>query len=341
MTKRDYSLEKNLDLKVSQVMSSKVVASKPGIKLSEAANILKKYKIEKLPLVDNEKLIGLVTRQDIMKLQKWKNSCRDRKGRLLVGGAIGVNDCLERASALVKAGVDVLVLDIAHAHSDFVIERLKELKSNFNIDVMVGNIATAKAAEDLINSGADGLKVGIGPSPVCTTRIMSGSGIPQLTAILDVCSVARKFNVPVSADGGAKYPGDITKAIAAGASTVYSGSFFSGTDESPGMIIMIDGKRFKRYMGSASYDSSHERKENLDGKKYKEKMNIFVEGVSTLVDYKGPVEEVINELVKGLRSGISYCGAANIKEVQETAEFIKISPSGFEESKSNGKKLSE
>ncbi len=339
MTKRDYSLEKNLDLKVSEVMTSKLIASKPGIKLSEAANILKKYKIEKLPLINDEKLVGLVTRQDIMKLQKWKNSCRDKKGRLLVGGAVGIKDCLERSSALVNSGVDVLVLDIAHAHSNFIIEKLKELKSNFNIDIMVGNIATAKAAEDLISAGADGLKVGIGPSPVCTTRIMSGSGVPQLSAILDVCSVAG--NIPVSADGGAKYPGDITKAIAAGASTVYSGSLFSGTDESPGMIIMIDGKRFKRYMGSASYDSNHERKEKLEGKIYKEKINIFVEGVSTLVDYKGPVEEIINGLVKGLKSGISYCGASNIKEVQETAEFIKISHSGFEESKSNGKKLSE
>ena len=233
------------------------------------------------------------------------------------------------------------MLDIAHCHSDLAIQRIKELKHNFKVDVIAGNIATAEAAKDLIKAGADGLKVGIGPSPVCTTRIISGSGVPQLTAIMDVVKIARKYDIPVCADGGMKYPGDVTKAIAAGASSIFSGSIFSGTDEAPGMIIMKDGKRYKKYMGSASYDSNHERQESKEGKSVKERLDVFVEGVVILVDYKGAVQEVIRGMVKGLQSGISYCGARNIKEMQEKAEFIQITSSGWEESGSRGTKLSE
>jgi len=342
-TSRDYLFETDFSKKISEVMTGKdeLVTGEYGISLDEAKTILHKHRIEKLPLLENGKLKGLMTTKDIMKLATWPNACRDDKGRLRVGGAVGVKDTVERASALVSAGADVIVLDVAHGHSDLVIKRLKELKENLNVDVMVGNIATAEAAYDLIQAGADGVKVGIGPSPVCTTRLISGSGVPQLTAIQDVCSVAKKYDIPVCADGGIKYPGDISKAIAAGASSVFCGSLFAGTDEAPGYVIMKDGKRYKRYMGSASYDSNHERKENLDGVKVKDKLDVFVEGVSTLVDYKGPVEEVIKSAVKGLQSGLSYCGARTIEEMQQNAEFIQITSNGWEESLSRGTKLSE
>ncbi len=343
-TRRDYLFEKNLDKKISEVMTpiESLITAPYGISADEAKQILHANRIEKLPLVAEDGTIrGLITTQDLVKIEYWGNAARDKKGRLMVAGAVGVKDTLERAAALVNAGADCLVLDIAHAHSDYFIEKLRELKFTFNIDVMAGNIATADAARDLIAAGADGLKVGIGPSPVCTTRIISGSGVPQLTAILEVAEVAKNSGIPVSADGGMKYPGDCVKALAAGASTIYSGSFFAGTDESPGMILMKDGKRYKRYIGSASYDSGHERKEKEEGKEIREKMDIFVEGVSNLVDYKGPVEEVIKGLVKGIKSGMSYAGARNIPELHECSEFIEITPSGWEESLSRGQKVSE
>lgn len=342
-TSRDYLFEENFEKRISEVMTpkEKLITAPYGIELGEAKKILFKHRIEKLPLLEHGRLRGLITTKDIKKLENWPNACRDGKGRLRVGAAVGVKDTLERAAALIAAGADVIVLDIAHCHSDLAIQRVKELKANFSVDVMAGNIATGEAARDLIEAGADGLKVGIGPSPVCTTRIISGSGVPQLTAIIDVVDVAKQHNIPVSADGGIKYPGDVAKALAAGASTIYSGNLFAGTTEAPGMIIMKEGKRYKRYMGSASYDSNHERKENLEKRKYKDKLNIFVEGVSTLVDYKGAVEEVILSVMKGVRSGISYCGARNIKEMQENAEFIRITSSGWIESKSRGEKLSE
>ncbi|MBI4738925.1 IMP dehydrogenase [Candidatus Woesearchaeota archaeon] len=342
-TSRDYLFENDLTKRIAEVMTpqERLVTAPFGIPLEEAKDILHKYRIEKLPLMQNEKVKGLITTQDIKKLEYWPNACRDEKGKLRVGAAVGVKDAVERGAALIDAGVDVLVFDIAHCHSDLAIQRLKELKSTFKIDVMAGNIATGQGAKDLIEAGADGLKVGIGPSPVCTTRLISGSGIPQLTAIMDVYEVAKEHDVPVCVDGGMKYSGDITKALAAGASTAFSGSLFAGTDESPGYIITKDGKRYKRYMGSASYDSNHERKENLEGKKVKERLDVFVEGVSTLVDYKGAVEEVIKGLVKGLRSGISYCGGRTIDEMRKNAEFIQITGASWEESKSHGAKLSD
>lgn len=342
-TSRDYLFETDMNKRISEVMTPKerLVTASYGISLDEAKILLHKHRIEKLPLLEHGRLLGLITTKDIMKIESWPYANRDSKGRLRVGAAIGVKDSLQRAEALIAAGADVLILDIAHAHSDLVLQRVKELKANFSIDLMVGNIATADAARDLIEAGADGLKVGIGPSPVCSTRIISGSGVPQLTAVMDVCSVAKLYGVPVCADGGMKYPGDVSKALAAGATSVFSGSFFSGTDEAPGMIIMKDGKRYKRYMGSASYDSSHERKESQEGKKIKEKLDVFVEGVATLVDYKGPVEEVIKGVLKGVQSGFSYCGARTIQEMHEKAEFIQITASAWEESLSRGTKLSD
>ena len=245
-TKRDYLFENDLRKPVHIVMTPKerLITAEYGIDLEEAKKILHHHRIEKLPLMSDGRVKGLVTTKDINRLEKWSQACRDKRGRLRVAAALGTSDTIERARTLIAAGVDLLVLDVAHAHSNFVIERLKELKATFQIDVMVGNIGTAEAAKDLIEAGADGLKVGIGPSKVCSTRIISGAGMPQLTAVMDVVSVAKQYNIPVTADGGMKYPGDISKAIAAGASTIYSGSFFAGTDEAPGMIIMKDGKRF-------------------------------------------------------------------------------------------------
>ncbi len=342
-THRDYLFETDLNKAVREMMTpkEKLVTAEYGITLEEAKKILHQSRIEKLPLLQNGQVRGLITTQDICKLEHWPEASRDKKGRLMVGAAIGVKGTIERAEALIAAGVDVLVLDVAHAHSDGVIQCLRELKANFSVDVMVGNIATAEAAQDLIEAGADGLKVGIGPSPVCTTRVMSGAGVPQLTAVMNVVEVARNYGVPVTADGGMKYPGDVAKAIAAGASSIYSGSFFAGTDEAPGMIIMKDGKRYKKYAGSASYDSNHIRKEHELGKHLKEKIDIFVEGIATLVDYKGAVEDVVKGLRKGLQSAISYCGATNIREMQDNAEFIQITSSGWQESLGRGNKMSE
>lgn len=342
-TAKDYLFELNLQKSVSEVMTPKerLITAQEGIKLNEAKQILQKHRIEKLPILMNGQIKGLMTTKDIKRLEFWPNASRDQKGRLMVGAAVGVKNTCERAKALIKAGADVIILDIAHCHSDLAIQRIKELKFSFNIDIVAGNIATGEAARDLIEAGADGLKVGIGPSPVCTTRIISGSGVPQLTAVMDVCKIAKEYNVPVSADGGIKFPGDLSKAIAAGAMTAYCGSLFAGTDEAPGMIVTKDGKRYKRYMGSASYDSNHERKENLEGKRHKKKLDIFVEGVSSLVDYKGPVRDIIKGMTKGLRSGISYCGARNILEMQNNAEFMQITSAGWEESKSRGKKISD
>lgn len=342
-TKRDYLFEEDLTKKISDVMTLKedLIFAPYKISLEEAKQILKKNRIEKLPLIEGGKLMGLITTQDILNLERWSNAARDSKGRLRVAAAVGVKDTVERAGKLIAAGVDVIVLDIAHAHSDLAIRRLKEYKSDYDTDILVGNIATKEAARDLIDAGADGLKVGIGPSPVCTTRIISGSGMPQLTAIRDVYSMAKRFDIPVCADGGMTYPGDISKALAAGAESICSGSFFAGTSEAPGYIIMKDGKRYKRYAGSASYESNHERKEKLENRKYKDKLDIFVEGVSNLVDYKGPVADVIKSLLKGVRSGVSYCGARNIRGMQRNAEFIRVTSSGWQESLSRGQKLSE
>lgn len=342
-TSRDYLFEDDLQRNITEVMTSKarLVTAPFGISLEEAKRLLHQHRIEKLPLIEGGIVRGLITTQDIKKLEYWPQACRDTKGRLRVGAAVGVKDTLERAKLLVAAEVDVLILDIAHCHSDLAIQRLKELKKYFQVDVMAGNIATAEAARDLIEAGADGLKVGIGPSPVCTTRIIAGAGVPQLTAIMNVVSAAKSYQIPVCADGGMKYPGDVVKALAAGASSIFSGYLFAGTDEAPGMIIMKEGKRYKRYMGSASYDSGHEREESKMGKSVKERLDIFVEGVATLVDYKGQVTDVIKSLVKGIKSGMSYCGAHTLLEMQQQAEFIQITAAGWEESKSRGEKLSE
>lgn len=334
-TSRDYLFEPDLSQPLSSVMTQRdqMIVGSESTTIEEAKKILHQHRIEKLPLLNQlGKIAGLITSQDIVKLEEWPLANRDEKGRLRVAAAVGVKDALIRSQACVEAGADVIVLDIAHGHSEVLLSALRSIKKELSVDVLAGNIATAEAAKALIEAGADGLKVGIGPSPVCSTRLVSGSGIPQLTAIMDVSSVAKKFDVPVCADGGLSLSGDIVKALAAGASCAYSGSLFAGTDECPTPIIMDNGKRFKRYMGSASYDSNHERKEHLDHQKYKQNVDVFVEGVSKLVEYKGSVSMVVKELVKGIKSGISYGGGATIGELQQNAEFIQITPSGWNES---------
>lgn len=342
LTRRDHLFVKDDTTLVKDIMTTKLIVADYGISLDEAKEILYKNRIEKLPLLEDDKIKGLITIQDINKLEYWSNACRDNKGRLCVGAAVGVKDTIERAYKLVSAGTDVIVLDVAHAHSDYVINKLKKLKVTFpHIDVMVGNIATGEAALDLILAGADGLKVGIGPSSVCTTRVVSGAGIPQLTAIMNVVAVAKLHDIPVCADGGMKYSGDIVKALAAGASSIYSGYFFAGTDESSGKMVIRNGKRYKIYKGSASYDSCHERREKEDNKIIKERIDTFVEGVATLVDYKGPVYNVIQNLIKGIQSGFSYCGSMNIVEMQEHATFIQITNNSWEESLATSNIISE
>lgn len=345
LTSRDYQFETDTQKPVAAMMTGreKLIWAPPHISMQEAKQILHEHRIEKLPLLEGTTIKGLITTQDIRTLEQWPQATRDDKGRLRVAGAVGVKDALERSEALISAGADVIVLDIAHAHSDAFIAQLQALKQAFpHIDVMAGNIATAQAAKDLIEAGADGLKVGIGPSPVCTTRIISGAGIPQLTAIMSVCHVAKQYGIPVTADGGIKYSGDIAKAIAAGASSIYAGSLFAGTDESPGPILIKDGKRFKKYYGSASYENTHNRKEQERNTSIKHRLtDVYVEGVSSLVDYAGPVGGVINGLKRGLQSGISYCGAQNIAQMQQQAEFVRITSSGWHESGSRGNKTSE
>lgn len=339
LTNRDYNYEQDDSKSVKDLMTprAELITAKPGTELDEAKKILYEHRIEKLPLVESGEIEGLVTSQDIKKLEEWPNSNRDDKGKLKVAAATGVTDTLTRAEKLIKADVDVLVLDIAHGHSDMMLERIKEVKNNFDIDVMAGNIATKAAAKDLIEAGVDGLKIGIGPSPVCTTRVRAGAGVPQFSAVKNVCEYANKKGVPATADGGMKTPGDAAKALAAGATSIYSGSLFAGTDEAPGRIIFKDGRRYKKYIGSASYESNHKRKERKQGDQIKERLNVFVEGVSSLVDYKGSIGDVVSSLKKGVKSSISYCGAEDIKQMRENSEFVRTTSNGWQESKSRGK----
>jgi len=295
--------------------------------------LLDKYRIEKLPLVDkSNNVIGMITSKDILN-QTSKKATVDKNGQLVVGAAIGVKDYINRASALIDAGVDFLVIDIAHGHSDLALSALKSIKSKFDIEVIVGNVATAEGTMELIENGADGIKVGVGPGSICITRIVTGSGVPQLTAIIDSVSVAKKYGVPIIADGGIKNSGDITKALAAGASTVMLGSLLAGTDESPGEVLVKDGKRVKIIRGMAGYGAnmSKQEKENIRSDIF----DIVPEGVEGLVAYKGPAKDIVKQLHGGLKSGISYCGAHSIQGMQENAEFIRITGSGMRESNSH------
>lgn len=316
-------------------MTKNVITARFDISLEEAEKILEKNKIEKLPLVDDYKNIrGLITYTDIQKQKKYPHASVDKKGRLLVGAAVGVKDTVDRARALIAAEADILVLDIAHGHNKRAIDALRLLKKEFpHVPIVAGNVATARATEDLINAGADCVKVGIGPGAACTTRIVTGCGVPQITAIMDCAVVASKHNIPLIADGGIKTGGDVTKALTAGADTVMVGRLLSGTTESPGMMMVKNGRKVKVYRGSSSFDV------NVKQKKLYEKMldikevtDVVPEGVEATVPYTGDVVEVINQLMGGLRSGMSYVGAKNLQELKYKAEFIKISNAGMRES---------
>ena len=334
ITNRDLRFESDFSKKISESMTKdNLVTGKVGTTLEQAQEILRKYKIEKLPIVDDEGYLkGLITIKDIEKAIRYPNSARDSESRLLVGAAIGVtDDVLERAGALVGANVDVLVLDSAHGHSSNIMATLRKVKEKFpNTTVIAGNIATAAAAEALIESGADAVKVGIGPGSICTTRVVSGIGVPQITAIADVWEVAEKHGIPVIADGGIKYSGDIVKGIAAGANVVMIGSLLAGCEESPGEEEIYQGRRFKVYRGMGSLAAmakgSKDRYFQTGSKK------LVPEGVEGRVPYKGSVSDSIYQLIGGLRSGMGYCGTPTLERLQHEAQFIRITNAGLKES---------
>jgi len=334
VTERDIRFKHNGNTAMTiMTPREKLIVGNQNTDLDQAKELLDKYRIEKLPLVDkSNNVIGMITSKDILN-QTSKKATVDKNGQLVVGAAIGVKDYINRASALIDAGVDFLVIDIAHGHSDLALSAIKSIKSKFDIEVIVGNVATAEGTMELIENGADGIKVGVGPGSICITRIVTGSGVPQLTAIIDSVSVAKKYGVPIIADGGIKNSGDITKALAAGASTVMLGSLLAGTDESPGEVLVKDGKRVKIIRGMAGYGAnmSKQEKENIRSDIF----DIVPEGVEGLVAYKGPAKDIVKQLHGGLKSGISYCGAHSIQGMQENAEFIRITGSGMRESNSH------
>ncbi|WP_338561374.1 IMP dehydrogenase [Paraclostridium sordellii] len=334
ITNRDIKFEDDFTKKVDQVMTSEnLVTAREGINLVEAQQILKKHKIEKLPIVDEEgHLKGLITIKDIEKKIQYPNSAKDAQGRLLCGAALGISaDLMDRVDALVKANVDVVVLDSAHGHSMGVINALKKVKERYpKLQVIAGNVATAAATEDLIKAGADCVKVGIGPGSICTTRVVAGIGVPQVTAVMDCSEVGHKYGVPVIADGGIKYSGDIVKALAAGASICMMGSMFAGTEESPGETVLYRGRSYKTYRGMGSIGAmekgSKDRYFQNDAKK------LVPEGVEGMVAYKGKAEDIVYQMIGGIRAGMGYCGAATIKDLMENSEFIKITSASLKES---------
>lgn len=336
VTERDL-LFANQNDKISDVMTKDVVTANVGVSLDEAKQILHKHRIEKLPLIDESGAIkGLITSKDITNNTDYPNASKDKKGRPLVGAAVGVKgDFLERSESLLESGTDVLVVDIAHGHSENAISTVKNIKKAFpDCELIAGNIATAQGAEDLIKAGVDAVKVGVGSGSICITRVITGSGVPQLTAVMDCAKIGRDHGVPIISDGGTRTSGDATKALAAGASSVMVGSMLGGTDESPGTVLTKNGKRFKVYRGMASLAASIGRKSKETGSiSLEDDLNDYVaEGVEAMVPYKGTVTDILKQLSGGVRSGLSYCGAHTIPQMQENAEFIKMSRAGFAES---------
>ncbi len=337
LTNRDLRFETRYNLKVSEVMTKDHLVTAPiGTTLDKAMKILQKYKIEKLLIVDkDDSLRGLITIKDIEKKIKYPNACKDKLGRLRVGAAVGVNDYMERIPELLKAGVDIVVVDSAHGHHQNVIDAVKGIKKKFpELDLVAGNIATAEAAKDLIKAGADCVKVGMGPGSICTTRVVSGAGVPQITAVMDCVKEADKAGIPVIADGGIKFSGDVTKALAAGASCVMIGSLFAGTEESPGETILYQGRSYKLYRGMGSlgvmergggkdrYFQSHEE----------ERAKLVPEGIEGRVPYKGTLAASVHQLIGGVRSGMGYCGCETLKALREGAQFVRITSAGLRES---------
>lgn len=335
LTNRDLRFETRFNKKVSEVMTEKkLITASVGTDLDAAKKILHKYKIEKLPIVDEDfNLKGLITTKDIEKRRKYPNACKDKVGRLRVGAAIGVGeDAVYRAELLVKAGADVIVIDTAHGHSRSVINTLKTIKKRHNIEVIAGNVATQEGTADLIKAGAGAVKIGIGPGSICTTRIIAGAGVPQITAILDCYAVAKKYKVPLIADGGIKYSGDITKALAAGAHSVMVGGLFAGTDESPGETVLFQGRSYKVYRGMGSIGAMEQGTKDRYMQAGVESKKLVPEGVEGRVPHKGALSQSVNQLIGGLRSGMGYCGCKNLSELRQKARFIRITIAGLRES---------
>jgi IMP dehydrogenase len=339
ITLRDITFETNHNSKISDLMSKNVITAKEGTTIEQAKEILHNHRIEKLPVVDNNnRIVGLITSKDILKMDQYPYASKDKKGRLLVGAAVGVKgDYLERTEALLDAGSDTIVVDIAHGHSENAINTVHMIKKVFpNCELIAGNVATREGTNDLIKAGVDAVKVGVGSGSICITRVITGSGVPQLTAIIESVNVAKEHEVPVISDGGVRTSGDATKALAAGSSSVMIGSLFGGTDESPGKTMIKNGKKFKMYRGMASFYASLGRRYRERGPQvvdsYDDLNDYVPEGVEAMVPYKGSVVEIIRQLVGGLRSGLSYCGAKTILEMHKNAEFIKITSAGYMES---------
>ena len=333
ITNRDMRFITDMGLNIQDVMTkAPLVTAKVGITLEEAAKVLQQHKIEKLPIVDeNDVLQGLVTIKDIEKKERFPNANKDKHGRLRVGAAIGVGQ-IDRATALVEAGVDVIVLDSAHGHSQGIIDTLKLIKKTLDVDVIAGNIATGAAAQDLIDAGADAVKVGIGPGSICTTRIVAGVGVPQMSAIDEVAQVAKKAGVPVIADGGIKYSGDVAKALAVGASSVMLGSALAGTYEAPGEMILFNGRQFKEYRGMGSIGAMTKGSTDRYFQEGTAADKLVPEGIEGRVPYRGRIEDVVHQRIGGLRSSMGYCGSKDIPTFWEKAEFVEITSAGLRES---------
>jgi IMP dehydrogenase len=336
LTNRDLRFEPNLNLPVSNVMTSTNLITAPvGTTLEEAERILQKHRIEKLPVVDkNGKLRGLITFKDIQKKKRHPNACKDKLGRLRVGAAVGITaDTFDRVTALISAGVDVIVVDTAHGHSQGVLKMVKAIRSKFDVDLIAGNVATAEGTRDLIRAGVDAVKVGIGPGSICTTRVVAGVGIPQVTAIIECAKVAARSKVPIIADGGIKQTGDIAKAIAAGADSVMIGGLFAGVEETPGETILYEGRSYKVYRGMGSLGAMKEGSKDRYFQDTEDDIKKLVpEGIEGRMPFKGPLSDTLYQMVGGLRAAMGYCGCHTIPEMKAKAQFVRMTEAGLRES---------
>ncbi|MEK6756960.1 MAG: IMP dehydrogenase [Bacteroidota bacterium] len=336
LTNRDLRFEPNMELEVSKVMTTgNLVTAPAATTLEEAEVILQKHRIEKLPVVDkNGKLKGLITFKDIQKKKRHPNACKDTHGRLRVGAAVGVtSDTMDRVAALVEAGVDVVVVDTAHGHSKGVISMVRQIKTKFDIEVIAGNVGTSNGTKELIKAGADAVKVGVGPGSICTTRVVAGVGVPQVTAILECAKVAQRYNIPIIADGGVKQTGDIAKAVAAGADSVMIGSLFAGVDESPGEKVLYEGRSYKVYRGMGSLEAMSQGSKDRYFQDVEDDIQKLVpEGIEGRVPYKGILSETVHQMVGGLRSAMGYCGCRSIAEMKKKAQFVRMTDAGLRES---------
>lgn len=336
LTNRDLRFEPNLDLEVSKIMTGgKLITAPAGTTLEEAEVILQKHRIEKLPIVDKSgKLKGLITFKDIQKKKRHPHASKDKLGRLRVGAAVGVTaDTLDRVQALLQAGVDIVVIDTAHGHSAGVLAMVKKVKSKFDVELIAGNVATAEGTRDLIRAGADAVKVGVGPGSICTTRIVAGVGVPQITAIMECSKVAQRSRVPVIADGGIKQTGDVAKAIGAGADSVMIGGLFAGVDESPGEKVLFEGRSYKVYRGMGSIEAMRSGSRDRYFQDVEDDIQKLVpEGIEGRTPYKGNLSETVHQIVGGLRAAMGYCGCRTISEMKQKAQFIRMTDAGLRES---------